>query len=120
MRSTETRGHRLFVPDLGGAHHREYLWKLRAVTQGTVQRGSDAPRALGVFHHPGCTPKRRSVPDVLAVEAGEVCDPVAGVVSTEPGDDALHDRSVGECGRRSRVNILTFNGGSSLARLQFF
>lgn len=57
---------------------------------------------------------------MLAVEAGEVCDPVAGVVSTEPGDDALHDRSVGECGRRSRVNILIFNGGSSLAWLRFF
>jgi hypothetical protein len=51
---------------------------------------------LSVVQHPRGTSKRRIVANVLAVEAIEMCDPVAGVVSAESEDRPLHDRSVGE------------------------
>ena len=73
----------------------ESVWELGAVTEGTVQRGSDALRALGVVQHPRCIAKRWIVANMLTVEAGKGCDPVACVVSGEPDDGPLHDRSVG-------------------------
>jgi hypothetical protein len=95
VRPTQTCGHRLFVPGLGRANDSEAVWELGAVTQGAVQRGSNAPRALSVVQHPRGTSKRRIVANVLAVEAIEMCDPVAGVVSAESEDRPFHDRSVG-------------------------
>jgi hypothetical protein len=80
----------VFVPSRSGAEYFETFWQLRAIAQRAVE---GRPHALGsclLVQHPRCRTEGRGVADVLAVEALEKGDPVAGVVLFERSDRTLH------------------------------
>jgi len=68
------------------------LGGLAPIAANAVELAAEpAVAALG-RHGPRPELKRRLVPDVLAVAARELGDPVTGVVPMEPDDRALHRR----------------------------
>ncbi len=70
------------------------------VAERAVERRADAPVAGSVVGHPLAELKRRPVPDVLGVPAGEPGDPVAARIPVEAGDRSLHTPKLGPVPRR--------------------
>lgn len=73
----------------------EVARKLRTITQRAVQLAADTLAPLDVVEHPCPVVKRRSVADVLAMQARQLGDPVAHVILAEGGDPSTHRRNSG-------------------------
>src|SRR5688572_28225066 len=72
-----------------------------AVTEGTVERLPEAAVAAFGREHPGAQLERRLVPDVLAMSASELGDPVARLVLPETCHLALHQSARSSATRRA-------------------
>jgi hypothetical protein len=94
MGPAEVRRDRELVPDLAGSHDTETFWELGPVAQWAVQRCTYAGRAFGLLEHPWRKAERRRVADVLGMQAGQLGDPVAGVVLDETHDRSPHGATV--------------------------
>ena len=68
----------------------EVVRQLCPVAEGAVEVGADPGRSALGGQHPWPVLKWGVVPDVLAVQAGQVDDPVALRVLIKAGDAALH------------------------------
>ena len=71
---------------------------------------TDSGRSALAGYHPRPLLERRAVPDVLAVQAGQVGDPVALGVLVKAGDAAPHGSQFDRAGR-SRAAIDVANPG---------
>jgi hypothetical protein len=94
----QARRERVGVEGAGGASEDEPLGELEAVAERALERRPEATGSTGAGGGPLPGPDRRTMADVLAVEARQLGDPVALVVLVEPLDPALHRQT-----RRPRV-----------------
>jgi hypothetical protein len=90
----ETSGHRPCVERASGADDVQPVRELGSVTQRAVQFGADSALAAGGRRHPRAVEERRAVPDMLAVQAFQLRDPVAVGILVEAGDRANQDENL--------------------------
>ena len=80
----------VLVEGAGGASEVQPGRELGAVAERAVGVAPEALLAAGVGQHPRADLERRTVADVLAVQARELRHPLAGVVLVEAGDAPQH------------------------------